>query len=48
MERENRIENRVWITRGYIIENMLWITRDHIIENRVRWKGKRRLETRFG
>jgi hypothetical protein len=48
MERENRSENRVWITRDYMIENMLWITRDHMIENRVRWKGKRALGTRFG
>jgi hypothetical protein len=36
MEREERIEN------------MVWITRDYMIKNRVRWKGKRGLRTGFG
>jgi hypothetical protein len=36
MEREKRIENRVWMTKYYRIEN------------RERWKGKRGLRLRFG
>jgi hypothetical protein len=36
MEREERIEN------------MVWITRDHMIKNMVRWKEKRGLRTGFG
>ncbi len=36
MEREERIENRIWKTR------------DYKIENRIRWNEKRGLRTGFG
>ncbi len=59
MEREKRIENRVWKTREFRIENRMrwkekrglrrgdWMTKYYRIENRVSWKEKIGLRTWF-